>query len=258
MSIRHRLKTDTSWDSIQDRLRYNPEIMELQLFDKDLDNIQLLQQCIRYLQELGITVYLHHPRTIKGVPLDILSNDPNMRDFYQYSSRLLAKISREEGIKCVVHCHYAGTSSSYNVTLERTLQIKKEIEHVLTFASDVFLWEDSCYGLFAHSNPYLVEHVVKPLQLPLVLDVSHSFIATEGSNELLMDIVRETEPYVQYLHVVDSLGQEHDGLELGQGLINWKDIKPYINNKPFIFEISLPNVKDCYPMVKSKNYWETI
>ena len=45
---------------------YGPEIIELQLFEKDLTETVILIQTIRKLKQLGIKVYLHQPITYKN------------------------------------------------------------------------------------------------------------------------------------------------------------------------------------------------
>ncbi|MFP3726995.1 sugar phosphate isomerase/epimerase [Priestia filamentosa] len=253
--VGNRLKTGISSLAIEDRLQYNPEIIEFFLNTQSLEDIEELRSKIRYVKSKGIKVYLHHPAKLNGKYLDILSKDPAMKEYYTWSSKVLAQLCKEEDIRCVIHCHYAGSESSEEITLEKTLEMKEEISKILEFGREVFLWEDTIEGLFAHTNPYLFEHVIQPLQLDLNLDISHSYIATKGNNEELLSIVKRTAPYVKYLHVVDSLGQEHDGRELGEGSINWLPLKPYIEGKDFVFEILLKDINDCLPMVRSAEYF---
>lgn len=256
--IRNRLKSNISDISIQDRLQYNPEIIEFFLDEDSLKDIENLRKKVRFLKEKGIKVFLHHPTRVNGKILDILSEDKEVKNYYEWSSRVLAQLCTEEDIRCIIHCHYAGTESSNHLTLEKTLEMKQEIEKILEFGREVFLWEDTIEGLFAHTNPYLLEYIIKPLNLDLNLDISHSYIATKGNNEQLLDIVKKTAPFVKYLHVVDSFGQEHDGRELGKGSINWAAIKPYIEDKDFVFEILLDDLNDCSPMVRSADYFNSI
>jgi sugar phosphate isomerase/epimerase len=256
--VKNRLKTGIDSFAIEDRLQYNPEIIEFFLNTKSLEDIELLREKVRYVKSKGIRVYLHHPAKLNGKFLDILSEDSAIKEYYTWSSKVLAQFCKEEDIRCVIHCHYSGGECAGPVDLERTLKMKDEISKILEFGREVFLWEDTIEGLFAHTNPYLLEHVIKPLQLDLNLDISHSYIATKGNNDELASIVQRTAPYVKYLHVVDSFGQEHDGRELGKGSINWAPLKPYIEGKDFVFEILLEDINDCSPMVRSADYFNSL
>ncbi len=108
------IRVKTSLDPVctQDRLQYDPEIVELHLEERSLKEPARLISTIRLLKDRGIDVYLHHPSKINGKYLDILSEDPEVKSYYVESSRLLAQICRDEQVRCVIHAHYAKTESS--------------------------------------------------------------------------------------------------------------------------------------------------
>lgn len=247
-----RLKTGIS--HIEDRLKYKPGILEFHLNEEDLWDVELLLERINYVQSKGVKVYLHHPITHNGKKLDILSEDLEVREYYHSSCIVLADICSKVGVKCVLHAHYTGSGSYSSLAYgaDATIRLGFEITKILTIGRDYFLWEDSAGGLFSHANPYLFSHVIKPLNLALVTDISHSFIALKGNNWELEKVLKRTETYTKYYHLVDSMGKEHDALPIGEGLINWEMVKPYTLGKDFIFEIGLPLPHDnCLPMVES-------
>lgn len=254
-----RLKGNLDRANFDNRLTYEPEILEFYLSDRDMDQPDVIRERIRELRERGITAYLHHPPKLNGKFLDLLSNDPEIQRFYHWSSELLAQICVEEGARCVVHAHYSGTESCIDVSLERTLQLREQIAGILSYAREVFVWEDSIEGLFSYANPYLIDDLIVPLQLPLNVDVSHSFISLRGDNQKLRHVLERTRSYAQYYHLVDSLGLVHDSLPLGQGRIDWNMVKPLVMDKDFIFEIGLAgDHMDCTPMVESAVYFKRI
>jgi len=254
-----RLKTNIYEESIQDRLKYEPEIIEFHLNERDLEDIPFLIQRIRQCKEKGSKVYLHHPMKKGDVFLDILSEEKEIKDYYDWSTTILAEICEQEDIYCVIHANYAGTTSSV-ITKENTENVKKRIQHFRNIKGGRrLLWEDSIEGVFSYQNPYLLSHIIEPLQLAITVDISHSFIALKGDNEKLQEVMEKTAPYAQYYHVVDSLGKEHDSLELGKGNVKWENIVSYLENKPFIFEIGLnPPYTDCQPMIASAHYFKQI
>jgi len=253
-----RLKSSLDRESLDDRLQYEPEIIEFFLSVDDLEQSDLIRSRIRELRERGIRVYLHHPTRYNGKFLDILSPDPDRYRYYQESTERLVAICQEEGAKCVIHANYV-KSENPEITRERTLLMKAEIEKILVYGRDVLLWEDSTDGLFCYANPYLIDEVIIPLQLPVNVDVSHTFISFRGDNERLRDVLERTAPYAQYYHLVDSMGEYHDSLPLGQGKIDWQMVKKLVNGKDYIFEINLNGGHiDCTPMVESARYFDSL
>jgi len=255
-----RLKAALNKEQLQDRLHYRPEIIELHLVETDLDHPDKIISTIRMIQKSGTRVYLHHPMKHKGVYLDIISSDPHMRDFYDWSCRILFDICKQENIKCVIHCHYMqSASSSYHEKMKRQ-ETRKRIEEILSYSKQVFLWEDTINGIFSAQNPYLLSEIVRPLNLALNIDISHSFIALSGSNIALEQHLEALHQYAHYFHLVDSNGRKHDSLPLGKGKINWNMVKPYIGQKDFIFEIDLKdtNYLDCTAMIDSAKYFHAL
>lgn len=249
-----RLKSSIDGRQISERLKYNPEIMELQLFEEDLDRIEMVKRVIRSLKQRGIRVYLHHPMKHGSVFMDILSRDQEMYEFYLWSCRILAEICREERIHCVVHAHYSDSESSQRNQWSLRKEMKRRIEQIQLYAGGYFLWENTTHGIFSEQNPFLYEELVQPLKLPLCYDISHAFIALRGDNEKLKQALKKAFPYVAYYHVVDSMGVSHDSLPLGQGKIDWRMVKPFLAGKDYIFEIGLEDYLDCTPMRQSGEF----
>lgn len=255
-----RLKSALQPQQLQDRLQYHPEIIEFHLTEKDLVSPGALITYIRECKSKGIRVYLHHPSKYKGQYLDIISESKEMRDYYDWSCKVLADICKQEQIKCIVHCHYAKSESSqYHPPAKRT-EMRKRVEEILQFSDDSFLWEDTIQGIFSAENPFLLSEIVKPLHLPLNIDISHSFIALKGDNHKLQRHLETYYSFANYYHLVDSNGVQHDSLPLGEGRINWKMVKPYVKDKDFIFEMDLKdsNYVDCSPMIESVKFFNSL
>jgi sugar phosphate isomerase/epimerase len=255
-----RLKTAMNPDQIQNRLKYNPEIIEFHLEEEDLYQPEHIITNIQLLKSKGIRVYLHHPMKYKGQYLDIISSSREMRDFYNWSCELLAFICKQERIKCVIHCHYQYSESSNYTDLPKRREMSRRIEEILRICNESFLWEDTTRGIFSAQNPYLLSEIVKPLKLPLNIDISHSFIALHGDNAALEQHLEDYYHFAEYFHLVDSKGIVHDSLPLGKGSIDWRTVKSYVGDTDFIFEIDLKNsdYMDCTPMIESANYYNSI
>nr|WP_275669643.1 TIM barrel protein [Metabacillus litoralis] len=212
------------------------------------------------MKSRGARVYLHHPMKYQGQYLDIISTDPDMRRFYDWSCEVLADICKKENIKCVIHCHYMQSESSHLTDRNKRLETKHRIEEILTICRTVFLWEDTTQGIFSANNPYLLSEIVQPLNLSLNIDISHSFIALKGDNNALKKHLELYHKHADYFHLVDSYGVEHDSLPLGKGKVDWKMVKPFIGDTDFIFEIDLKksNYLDCNLMIESARYYNEV
>lgn len=255
-----RLKMALHPQQLQDRMKHNPEMVELHISE---DNLYHPEEVVKYIQEFkskGVKVYLHHPSRYRGQYLDIISSSQEMRDYYDWSCRELAMICKQEEVKCTVHCHYAATESSHYLNQASRVEMRKRIEEILHISDQSFLWEDTISGIFSAENPFLLTEIVKPLNLPLTNDISHSFIALKGNNDQLKKHLDRYHSFIHYFHLVDSNGVYHDALPLGKGKIDWAMVKSYVKNKDFIFEIDLKpsNHLDCSPMIESAEYYNRI
>ncbi|WP_035321994.1 sugar phosphate isomerase/epimerase family protein [Peribacillus kribbensis] len=259
------LKCSLDLEQIEDRLAYHPQIIELQLFEQDIENVRRIIETIRMLKGQGIKVYLHHPMKVNGNFLDILSREREVYDFYRYSSQVLDEICVSEDVDCVVHPHYEKCGSGMwdaagsEDAREKSQQLGEAIQEISQKTHGRFLWENSPRGLFSSLNPYWLTHIVKPFELPICYDISHSFMSYRGDNVKLLQNISDAMPFVRYFHVVDSAGTEvHDALPLGQGSIKWGALKPYITQREYIFEIELADYRDCTPMAESAAYFHQL
>lgn len=242
-------------DQLYDRLKYRPEILELHLLEDDLfgEKRKQLESAISMLVSQGIEVYLHHPVKYRGRFLNIIHEQKEDYLFYHLSTMILAEICHTYTVKCVIHPQYLPSNTSV-INQENRDRLVNEISRVLSYGKDVFLWENSIYGLFTAENPHWFEDIVQPLNLPLAYDISHAFISFKGDNGLLLEQIQKLAPCIRYFHVVDSEGQKHDGLPLGKGKVDWRPIIPYLETRPYIYEITLADPADAAEMYNSHVY----
>jgi sugar phosphate isomerase/epimerase len=255
-----RLKTALNSQQIHNRMKFNPEIVEFHLKE---ENLYEPEEIVKYIQEFkskGARVYLHHPMTYRGKYLDIISSSQEMRDFYDWSCDVLALICKQENIKCIIHCHYVKSESTNYVNPAERKETRQRIEEILNICDKSFLWEDTIRGIFSAENPFLLSEIIQPLNLPLNIDISHSFIALKGDNDKLQQHLESYHRFAKYFHLVDSNGVKHDSLSLGRGRIDWAMVKSYVKETDFIFEIDLKdsNYMDCSPMIESAKYFNNI
>ncbi|QHE51727.1 TIM barrel protein [Pontibacillus sp. HMF3514] len=259
------LKCSLDQAQIEDRLSYKPNILELQLFEADIDDPEYIKNVIHDLHEKGVKVILHHPMKVNGKFLDILSEDKEVLEYYERSCRVLDEICYSEDIYCVVHPHYDDCDSgridpsNKKLMLDKSNELKKALQKLRENTNDRFYFENAPVGIFSSMNPFWISHIIQPLNLPVCYDVSHSFMSLRGDNHKLEQDLKAAFPFTKHYHVVDSEGTEvHDALPLGNGGIVWGNLKPFIMQKNFIFEIDLPDYKDCTLMIDSAAYFESV
>lgn len=252
-----RLKSDLNPQHLEDRLQYHPEVLELHLSEQDMSDPDGIERTVQELKKSVPRVYLHHPSTLHGKYLDIISDSPEIVDFYNESTRTLIEICRRVGSRTVIHANYAGTPSSEWRNTDKVQKVRQRISFFQDLGSEFLLWENSIEGIFSAQNPHWITHLVQPLQLNLCVDVSHVFISVDGNHEQTSRVLAVTKPYAQYYHVVDSMGDRHDGLPLGEGQIDWPVVKDFLVDEDFVFEIDLRDSQyaDCTPMMNSAAYF---
>jgi CBS domain-containing protein len=62
--------------------------------------------------------------------------------------------------------------------------------------------------------------------LGLCFDTSHAALACHRSGESLIEFARLVQPYVRHLHLSDGAGLSGEGLQIGEGEVNFLDLWP--------------------------------
>lgn len=265
------MKGGATTTEVNDRLRYEPETYEFHLFRKDLyEGIDNLKDKIDMLYENGVTnIVLHHPMSgLDGNRCETYASrekEPQRYKEWYETTIILSNIVKEyrrkgKNMLALVHLCYGVTSKTYleqGYTSEEAVEsLKENILEILPIVEDTICFENSSVKdkTLCLRNKELQEFI-KENNVPICLDVSHLYIATDGSNDILEDIMVKLKENIVHYHVVDSLGQIHDGLPLGEGTIDWKRIKPLFNDKATsIYEIALKDIKDSTEMYKAHCY----
>lgn len=268
------LKGSTSLSQIVDRLKYIPNTYEFHLVWEDLSGLDSLIEKIQLVYDTGVEhIVLHHPmRDENKQPIESYvskEREPERYHNWKSSTLILNDIvnefkNKEYSIKALVHISYGGTNPTY----EDYGYSQEEAFHSLTTnllamyeqTGDNIIYENGAYRLntFSFHNLKLQQFFIDN-NIPICMDISHLYISTKGSNKILKESLIRLKHVIKHYHIVDSLGQVHDSLVLGQGTINWKIVKPLLN--PYatsIFEINLQDQNNCQEMLDSYNFLKEI
>ena len=87
-----------------------------------------------------------------------------------------------------------------------------------------FPWHNGgqqCHNLFVDSDSII--NFCRETNMRICLDVSHSKLACNFNNWDFSNFIREVAPYVAHMHISDSKGEDGEGLQIGEGEIDWKE-----------------------------------
>ena len=68
--------------------------------------------------------------------------------------------------------------------------------------------------------------------LELCLDISHSFMWCNYKGSNLSEFIREISSKVSHIHISDAAGESDEGLQVGEGDLNFSEILQAISSLP--------------------------
>lgn len=261
-----------------DRIKRNPDIIEFHLREEDLfgENRKRLESRIEFCINKGIKVFLHQPMSICGETLNIVAKEPLRIHYLEVTTLLLRELCLKYKIQCVIHMNYGQVKRDYELydknkdtKYQCEYLVKKTVEFVDRHDKnrEFILIENSINGWGSFKEDLLLANELSKTNIRLCFDVSHAFISLdnespEEKNKYLLETIKALNDNIHYYHVVDSACLEnhkiHDSLQIGKGLVNWRDIKKYIVNKDYIFEVNLKDQGNCKEMIKSFEVMKSI
>ena len=88
-----------------------------------------------------------------------------------------------------------------------------------------------------HQNVFIrAEEMIEfcqELGLGMTLDVSHAQLFCNVYNQSLEDFVRLCLPHVRHLHLADANGIDGEGLQIGEGVVEWEAILELLSREDF-------------------------
>jgi sialic acid synthase SpsE/sugar phosphate isomerase/epimerase len=80
------------------------------------------------------------------------------------------------------------------------------------------------------------EHMVEVCQetgMGMTLDISHAQLHCAHAGTRLDDYVRRCLPYTRHLHLADASGIDHEGLQIGEGVVDWEQLLELLADDDF-------------------------
>lgn len=212
----------------EELLEYHPRMLEFHFTDQDLDE--------HYPgQDFDLKLVVHAPEFFERTLVDLCAIDERQR---RQSLALIQKsidLTREiaphfvETPKVVVHT--GGMSLDHPVEDRQALydNLRRSVE-ALDYAGVDFLLENlpphpwyfgGQWLTNAFMDAYEIRDFITPLGLNMCFDTSHAKLYCNWAHVDFFEQVLVLLPYIRHLHLSDGAGLDGEGLQIGEGTIDW-------------------------------------
>lgn len=221
------------------RVQSKMDLLELHLSYKDmqLDFRNFL------LEPMDLGLVVHAPELFAGDhTLDLCSPDEAYRQHSIMQMQCVIDLAREltpyftrTQRVCIVtnvggfssngHLSPSLLPSLYARLASSLAQLDTEGVEIIPQSMPPFPWHfggQQFHNLFVDADSIVAfcrEHGMR-----ICLDVSHSKLACNHREESFAEFMRKVMPYVAHLHLADARGVDGEGLQIGEGEIDWREI----------------------------------
>jgi N-acetylneuraminate synthase len=212
----------------EELLVYKPKLLEFHFTDQDLDE--------KYPGgDYDLKLVVHAPEFFERTLVDLCSEDEYQRSqsvkLVQKSINLTREISNHfNGIPKVV-VHSGGASLDHPIEDRNALydNLSRSVEELDSAGVELLLenlpphpWYFGGQWLTnAFMDAYEIRDFIKPLGLNMCFDTSHSKLYCNWAQVDFYEQVRILLPYIGHLHLADGAGLDGEGLQIGDGTIDW-------------------------------------
>ncbi len=221
----------------------NPDLLEFHLSYKDLE--QDIQQYFDQPYDLDLVV--HSPELFAGDHvLDLCSQDEN------YRQRSIAELQRVIDITLALKSFFKSSSRPcivtniggftidaplsvskrgdlYRLLLESLSALDSEAVEIIPQTMPPFPWHfggQRYHNLFV--DPEDIVEFCSQNKYRVCLDVSHSKLACNHHKLSFKEFIEQVGPYVAHLHVADAEGLDGEGLQIGEGEVDFPALAEYL------------------------------
>ncbi len=232
LDVEHTLPYDWGFTvrfrDFEDTLAFNPRMLEFHFTDQDLDE--------HYPGgDYDLQLVAHAPEFFERTLVDLCSQDEKQR---RQSVALVQKtidLTREMAPHFVgqpkVVVHPGGMSLDQPIKNRKVLyeNLRRSVEEI-DFEGVEFLLENLpphpwYFGGQWLTNAFMdaqeIREFVEPLRLNICFDSSHSKLYCNWAHKDFYEEVRLLLPYIRHLHLSDGAGLDGEGLQIGEGTIDW-------------------------------------
>ncbi len=212
----------------EEMLAYNPRMLEFHLTDQDLDESYPGG-------DMPIKLVVHAPEFWERSLVDLCAVDERQRvasrELMQKTINLTRQLATHFVGKPKVIVHPGGMSLDHPIhdramLYENLLRSVKELDfdgvELLLENLPPHPWYFGGQWLTnAFMDAYEIRDFIAPLGLKTCFDTSHSKLYCNWAQVDFYDQVNTLLPYIDHLHLSDGAGLDGEGLQIGEGTIDW-------------------------------------
>lgn len=229
---------------------FQPSFLEYHMFSTDLKI-----DPAEYSKALkGKTLSVHAPEQFEdGFILDLVSEN---KEVYKKSYSLFEKImdwaesvkrlTGQEKINLITNVGGATNDPKELKNFKKDFAFEKLSEinlvcsnrgiHFLPQTMPPFPWHFGGQGyhrLFV--NPQDMIDIQNWSNIKFCMDVSHTFMSCSHLNISFYDAMDQVSRYFNYLHIADAIYPGEEGINIGEGEMDFSRLKNYLNNKDYLW-----------------------
>jgi N-acetylneuraminate synthase len=218
------------WHDFNNYLKYEPDLFEFHLSDKDLDEPVPKGS-------FSQAVVVHVPEYMGRVYLNPAAQDSHERKVAVETLKRSLAVTRQLGEsfqgKPKMVLHPGGITLQPAEDKESIMNIFRETMEELK-SDDVEILPENLpprpwvFGGEWAGNIWLeteeIKKFLEEMGLMMCFDISHAALACNARGQSLTGMVKTLRPYISHLHVSDAFGIGDEGLQIGEGSINWKEV----------------------------------
>jgi sialic acid synthase SpsE/sugar phosphate isomerase/epimerase len=232
LDVEHLLPMDWGFTvrfrDFEELLIHKPRLMEYHFTDQDLDEAFPVR-------DFDFKLVTHAPEFFERTLVDLCSLDENQR---KESIALIQKtidLTRQmaphfSGLPKVV-VHPGGMSLDHPIDQKQALydNLRRSVAMLDTDGVELLLenlpphpWYFGGQWLTnAFMDAYEIRDFIQPLGLNICFDTSHAKLYCTWAHKNFYEQVEVLMPYIRHLHLADGSGLDGEGLQIGEGTIDW-------------------------------------
>jgi sialic acid synthase SpsE/sugar phosphate isomerase/epimerase len=224
----------TRFHDLSDALRHRPRLVEMHFSEDDVDH-PFEAPPEPYAQRL----YVHAPEFVGSRLLDMCAVDETHRaQSIEMAQRTIDKAMSLQphfaGGQVAVVIHVGGMSMDESSTpIDKLIDLGVESVRRLDRKDVILLPENLPPRPWYFGGQWFQNLFIRPehmtqfcdrLGLGMTLDVSHAKLYCNWSRTSLADFVRHCQPYARHFHIADASGIDGEGVQIGEGDVNWEEV----------------------------------
>jgi deoxyribonuclease-4 len=206
-----------------------PEALEFALFYDDLEG--------KWVDEIEFDgpIAIHMPEKFReGSLIDLASPDIKKRKAAVKALKMTIDIGEKLSAKYVV-CHPGGVRAMLRYVDPAPLQDSMEelidyapgkLEMLLENMPDIYHFRDELYSSCLFKRADEIIDLLRTLDIGLCMDLSHAKLYCNAAGEDFLAYVKALKPFIRHIHISDARGTEDEGVQIGEGEIDFEALLP--------------------------------